>query len=92
VSAETGTQKWDKEQRPETAVMKREGIQHDPQGYPKAGVCKANSWILCRVTKDQGLDIVEGSAPSETERETAHGVGARNVGALATRDSFAPTV
>jgi hypothetical protein len=42
--------------------------------------------------KDQGLDIVEGLATPETEKEIAHGVGARNVGAVATWDSFAPTV
>jgi hypothetical protein len=44
------------------------------------------------VTKNQGLDIVEGSAPFETEKEIADGVGAGNVGALATRHSYAPTV
>jgi hypothetical protein len=38
------------------------------------------------------LDIVEGLAPSEMEKEIAHGVGAGNVGALAILDSFAPTV
>jgi hypothetical protein len=37
------------------------------------------------------LEIVEESAHSETEKESAHGVGARNLGALATQDSFAPT-
>jgi hypothetical protein len=36
------------------------------------------------------LNIVEGSAPSETEKEIAHGVGARNVGALAIQGCFAP--
>jgi molybdopterin-binding protein len=37
------------------------------------------------------LDIVEGSALSEMEIEIAHRVGAGNVGALATQDSFALT-
>jgi hypothetical protein len=38
------------------------------------------------------LDIVEGSAPSETEKEIAHGVGAGNVGTPATQDSSASTM
>jgi hypothetical protein len=36
------------------------------------------------------LDIVEGSAPAETEKDVAHGV--RNVGTPATLDILAPTV
>jgi hypothetical protein len=38
------------------------------------------------------LDLVEGSAPSEVEKEAAYRVRARNVGALATQDSFASTI
>jgi hypothetical protein len=38
------------------------------------------------------VDIVEGSAPSETEKETAHRVGAGNVGAPAILGSFASVV
>jgi hypothetical protein len=49
-----------------------------------------NSQIFCWVTKSQGLDIVEGSAPSEMEKEIVHGAGAGNVEAPATRDGFAP--
>jgi hypothetical protein len=48
---------------------------------------KTNSRILLRVTKNQGLGIVEGHTPSETEEETASSVGVRragNVGAPAT--------
>jgi hypothetical protein len=44
--------------------------------------------------KNPGLDIVEGSASSETEEEPTHSYSIRragNVRALATRDSFAPT-
>jgi hypothetical protein len=37
------------------------------------------------------LDVVEGSALSETEKGTAHRVRAGDVGALATLGSFAPT-
>jgi hypothetical protein len=42
--------------------------------------------------ESKGLDIVEGSAPSETEKEIAHRVKAGNVGAVATLDNFASTV
>jgi hypothetical protein len=43
--------------------------------------------------ESEELDIVEGSAPSKTEKEPTSSFstgGARNVGELATRDSFAP--
>jgi hypothetical protein len=40
--------------------------------------------------KDQGLDIVEGLALSKTGKEIEHGIGARDMGVLASRDSFAP--
>jgi hypothetical protein len=33
---------------------------------------------------------VEGSAPTKMEKEIAHGVGARNIGAPASWDSLAP--
>jgi hypothetical protein len=36
--------------------------------------------------------IVEGLAPCETEKETAHRVGAGNVGAPSTLGSFAPPI
>jgi hypothetical protein len=35
------------------------------------------------------MDIVEGSAPSEMEKETAHRIGAKDVGASASVGSFA---
>jgi hypothetical protein len=37
------------------------------------------------------LNIVDGSAPSETGKEIEHGVEAGNMGPPATRDNFAPT-
>jgi hypothetical protein len=37
-----------------------------------------------RVAKNQEFDLVEGSAPSETEKEIVHGVRAGFVGAPAT--------
>jgi hypothetical protein len=51
--------------------------------------------IFCQVAKNQGLDIVEGSALSETEEEPTHSFSVRKagkVGVPATQDSFAPTV
>jgi hypothetical protein len=45
--------------------------------------------------KNQKLNVVEGSAPSEMEEEPTSNVsvrGAENVGVLATRDSFAATI
>jgi hypothetical protein len=65
-------QKWDKEQRPETAATKQEGIQRDPQGDPRTGVHEAGSWDVQQVTKNQELDTVEGSAPSETKNKLTH--------------------
>jgi hypothetical protein len=41
-------------------------------------------------TKNDGLDIVEVSAPSEAEKEDSRGVRAGKVGAQATRVSFVP--
>jgi hypothetical protein len=40
--------------------------------------------------KNDGLDIVDGPAPSEMEKEAAHGIRAGEVGAPDTRDSFSP--
>lgn len=52
----------------------------------------ASSQILRHLTKNQGLDIVEGSAPTETEKEMAHRAEASNVEAPATQDSPASTI
>jgi hypothetical protein len=60
----------------------------------QSGDREANSRIFCRVTKDQGLDIVEGSAPSETEEKPTSNVSVReagDVGSPAALDNFAPT-
>jgi hypothetical protein len=48
------------------------------------GVCEARSQDVQWITRNQELDVVEGSAPSKTKKEMANGVGAGNVGALAT--------
>jgi hypothetical protein len=85
-------QEWDKEKRPEMSATswKQEDIRCDLKEGFRAGDHKANGQIFCQVAESEGLDIVEGSAPSETEKETAHGVRAGNVGAPATLGSFAP--
>jgi hypothetical protein len=87
-------QKWDKEQKPATAVMKQEGNRQDLQENHWTGYRKGNCQIYCWVAKDHELAVVEGSAPTEMEEPTSTvSVNcARNVGAPATRDSFALTV
>jgi hypothetical protein len=45
---------------------------------------ETRSWNFQLVTKNDGLDIVEGSAPSKVEKEAAHRVRAGYVEALAT--------
>jgi hypothetical protein len=42
--------------------------------------------------ENEGLDIVEGSAPSEMEKEITCEVGAGNVETLANLGSFAPQI
>jgi hypothetical protein len=59
-SAETITQKWNKEQRPETAASEQEGIHQDRQENHWTGDRKTNCQISCRITESQGLDNVEG--------------------------------
>jgi hypothetical protein len=91
-STETGMQLWHKEQTPEIAATKQEGILQDLQENCWIGDHKVNCQIFCWVAYTQGLDLVEGSTPSEVEKEAAHGVRAGNVGALATLGSFTPTI
>jgi hypothetical protein len=50
-----------------------------PSGDPRAGVRKENSRIFHQDMENECQDIVEGSAPSRMERETAHGVRAVDV-------------
>jgi hypothetical protein len=56
-----------------------------------AGVLEASSRDFQWDMKDQGLDIVEGSAPSKMEKEIVHRLAAGNVGALVTQDKFGTT-
>jgi hypothetical protein len=46
--------------------------------------CVANSRYFHWFRKNDGLDIEEGLAPSEAEKEAAHGVRAKDVGVPAT--------
>jgi hypothetical protein len=52
-------QQWHKGPRPDTAATKQEGIHQDVQENHWAGDRGEDSQIFCRVTKDQGLDIVD---------------------------------
>jgi hypothetical protein len=53
---------------------------------------ETSSWNFKRATKNEEMDLVEGTAPSETEKEIVHGVRAGNVRAPATPGITAPTV
>jgi hypothetical protein len=65
---------------------KRRTDLQDPREDPRAGICEVSKQNVQWVSE---MDLVERSAPSETEKEILYGVGAGNVGASATRDSFA---
>jgi hypothetical protein len=75
---------WDKEQTPETADTKQEGIHQDLQENHWTGDCEANCQMYCWVAKNQDLDIMDGSAPSEVEKRLHTRVRGGNVRALAT--------
>jgi hypothetical protein len=87
----TGTQTWDKEQKPDTASTKPKGIQQDPQGDPRTRVWEANS--RSSVGLRSGIGHCGGVHTSETVEEPARRFSVRrvgNVGAPATRDSLSP--
>jgi hypothetical protein len=66
---------------------KREDIQLDLQEDDRQREDrKGKSRILRRVVENQGLDLVEGSTPSKTEKETAGRAGAGKVEAPAPND------
>jgi hypothetical protein len=58
--------------------------QQDLQAGRRDGYRKAKSRDFHQTAENECQDIVEGSAPSETEKETAHKVRAGGVGALTT--------
>jgi hypothetical protein len=77
-----------KELRPEKATTGKHGKSwHDFQQNHETGDCQTNCQIYCWDAEDKVLAIVEGSAPSKTEKETAGRAGAGNVGAPAPNDT-----
>jgi hypothetical protein len=72
-----------------TSEKKWTGLQ-DPQEDPRAGIREESTRDVQRVSENEEMDLVKGSAPSETRKEIIHGVGTGNVRAPTTRDSFAP--
>jgi hypothetical protein len=89
-----GRHQWNQELKFQGTVTfwKWEDIQWDLQEDCQAGDHKANSWIFCQTSKNEGLDIAEESTPSKTVKGIAHKVGAGHVGALVTVGSFAHTI
>jgi hypothetical protein len=73
------------------ASWKGDDIRLDLQEGSRTGDREANSQIFRHYSRTEGLDIMEGSVPSETKKKTAHIVGAGNVGAPGILDSFGPT-
>jgi hypothetical protein len=84
----------DRHQRVElkTAITsgKRRTDLQDPQEDPRVGIHEASKWAVKRVSENEEMNLVERLGHSETKKEIIHRVGAGNVGAPATRDSFAP--
>jgi hypothetical protein len=68
---------------------KQEAIWQDLHEGSCTGEHEVNSRIFHHDSKNEGLDIVYGLAPSEKEKETAYRVRARDVGAPATLGSIA---
>jgi hypothetical protein len=92
MSAKTRRHQGNKDPRLKEGTIseKREDIRQNLRETHVAGDRETSSRIFCRVTKNEELDIVEGLAPTETEKEFAPRVTARNVSALANLGSFAP--
>jgi hypothetical protein len=96
MSAEIWKHQASKDPRLKEATIseEREDVWENLREKHRTGNRKADSRIFCRVTKNQELDIVEGSSPSETEEDPTRSFSVRragNVVAPATRDGFAPT-
>jgi hypothetical protein len=64
---ETRRHQWNKEPRLKRVATfwKREDIRQEHLENHRAGDCETNSQIFCQDSKTEGLDIVEGSAPSK---------------------------
>jgi hypothetical protein len=56
-----------------------------------AGDCEVNSRIFHLDLENEYQDFMEGLAPSEMEKETAHRLRTRDVGALTILGTFTPT-
>jgi hypothetical protein len=66
-------------------------IRHDLRENHRAGDRETNCRVFCQDLENKCQNIVEEPAPSETKRETAHGVRAMDVGALIILGTFAWT-
>jgi hypothetical protein len=81
----TKMQQWDKEPTltgAMTSGKEREDTEQDPWGNYQAGDCEAYCQIFHQDSKNEGLDIVEGSATAEIEKEITREVTA-NLGRAA---------
>jgi hypothetical protein len=77
---------WNQEPRLRAATAwKRKDNQRIRQEGFRTGVRKASNRDVQRVAENEELDLVERSAPSEAEKEAAHGIGAGDVGAPTTQ-------
>jgi hypothetical protein len=90
---ETGRHQWNKRSRLNgAATFWNQDFQQDLHEGSHAGDREAKSRNINQNSENESQDIVKGSAPSETKEETAHGVTARDLGALATLgSSLTPT-
>jgi hypothetical protein len=84
-------------QMPETAAAtrKQEHLQQYCQAEFHIGDRETSSQDVQQIAEREGLDTVEGSAPSAVEEQLTRSFRVRrvgNVGTTATLDSFAPTV
>jgi hypothetical protein len=87
-----GMQQWHKGSVPQTAAMfkKRGDNQHDLQKGHQTRDCKASTENLKRVSENKEMDIVEGTAPSETEKEIMYEVRAGQCGITGHSMSYSP--
>jgi hypothetical protein len=92
MSAKTRKIRGNKDPRLKEASISGKGRTdlQDPQNDPRAGIHEASKWDVQRITKNDEPDIVEGTAPSKMEKETAHRAGASNVEAMDTWDGLNP--
>jgi hypothetical protein len=51
---------------------------------------ETSNWNFKKVTKNEEMDLVEGTAPSETEKEIVYGVRAGQCGSTGHSRSYSP--